>query len=58
MDDSTYQVYTFLTPAGSYRANDNHRIVTDRGLVQLPNELKECVLQALRELAPLDEPPR
>ncbi len=34
----------------SYQPNENHRIVTDAGLFQLPTELHECLLAALRTL--------
>ena len=35
---------------GSYQANSDHRIVSDRGLFRLPRELHECLIEAMRNL--------
>ena len=40
--------------SGSYQANTEHKIVSERGLFQLPQKLKRCLVEAMRNLPPVD----
>lgn len=40
---------------GSFWANPDHRIVSERGLFALPGELQACLVEAMRNLPPVPE---